>query len=290
MLKTNADRLVKISVAGQVDSPRLPGLPAAPHFIGRDGKPRLVPYIGSIVPNVRVGDRALGWVAENIEPGVALRAKDAGAHMALKIYACVGNKAAVMSGMAKGAVGTVTGKSGRFADHIIVDFPPDVLERMAIDDRVQIQAHGTGLQIQGMPGVMCKSLSPALLDAWGLSIEADCLCTPVAAVVPPELMGAGAGLTSEGGAVAIQTGDAETLAQYKLDRLRLGDLVALIDYDSTYGYGFKRGAVSVGVVSHGDSVRPGYGPGVTVLLTAPNGDIEPMLRDGVNVADLLKLR
>lgn len=290
MVKTNADRLIKISVMGTVDSPRMPGLPAAPHFIGRDGVPRLAPYIGGIVPNVHVGDPALGWVAENIEPGVAIRSKDAGAHMALKIYACVGNEAVVMSGMAKGAVGTVTGKTGRFADHVIIDFANDVLEKIAIDDKVQVKAQGVGLTIAGKPDIMCKSLSPRLLEAWGVSIEDDCLCVPVATTVPPELMGAGAGLGSEGGSISIQTGDAEMMARHKLNDLRLGDLVAMLDYDSSYGYGYKKGAVSIGVVVHGDSYRPGFGPGVTVLLTAPNGGIEPTLNPNANIAKLLGLR
>lgn len=290
MIKTNSDRLVKISVMGQVDAPRLPPLPAAPHFIGRDGVPRMLPAIGGIVPNVRVGDTALGWVAENIEPGVALRAKDAGAHMALKIYACIGNEAVVMSGMAKGAVGTVTGKSGRFADHIIIDFAPDVLERMAIDDRVLIKAHGVGLTFTDKPSIQCKSLSPRLVDAWGLTLEGDCVCAPVTAVVPPELLGAGSGLGSEGGSISIQTSDQAMLDRYQLSALRLGDLVALLDCDSSYGHGYRRGAISVGVVSHGDSYRPGYGPGVTVLLTAPQGGIEPSLTPTANIAHLLHLR
>ena len=290
MLKTNADKLVKLSVLGQVDTPRLPPLPAAPHYIGRDGVPRLLPSVGSIVPNVRVGDPALGWVAENIEPGVALRDRDAGAHMALKIYACVGNEAVVMSGMAKGAVGTVTGKSGRFAGHVIGHFAPDVLERIAIEDKVQVRGFGVGLEVEGFPGVTCKSLSPRLLERGGCTVEGGRVCVPVGAIVPPYLMGAWSVLGRGGSSISIQTGDAETLRKLGLDRLRLGDLVALADCDATYGHGYKQGAVSIGVVSHGDSVRPGYGPGVTVLMTTPNGEIEPCLRDDVNISTLLGLR
>ena len=115
------------------------------------------------------------------------------------------------------------------------------------------------------------------------------LTVPVAAVVPPELMGAGAGLTSEGGAICIQSMDANALARHGLDKLRLGDIVAVTDYDSSYGHGYKKGGVSLGVVSATDSIRAGYGPGVTLLMTAPGGEIDPMVVDGMNLAGLLEI-
>ena len=115
------------------------------------------------------------------------------------------------------------------------------------------------------------------------------LTVPVAAVVPPELMGAGAGLTSEGGAICIQSMDANALARHGLDKLRLGDIVAVTDYDSSYGHGYKKGGVSLGVVSSTDSIRAGYGPGVTLLMTAPGGEIDPMVVEGMNLAGLLEI-
>ena len=154
MIKTNKDKLVRISVMGQVDAPRFPPVPWNPHFITREGKPSLLPLNGGIVYNVRSGDPAMGWAAELIEPGVSIRAKDGAAHRALKVYASVGNEAVVMAGRSKGAKGTVTGKSGRFMDHVIIDFPPEALDDLAVgpDDRVPVglvvdQQHRAGLKV-----------------------------------------------------------------------------------------------------------------------------------------------
>jgi hypothetical protein len=253
VIATNEDRLITMSVMGVVVSPGYPGIPAIPHQIDRDGKPRLLPMLGGIVYNVKLGDSVYGWAGDMIEPGVAIKAPDAPANEALNVFACVGNEAVIMSGNAKGAKGVVTGKSGRFAEHVIIHFAPEVL------DRLRPEENGGKLTV------------------------------PVAAVVPPELMGAGAGLTSEGGAICIQSMDARALARNGLDTLRLGDIVAITDYDSSYGHGYKKGGVSLGVVSSTDSIRAGYGPGVTLLMTAPGGEIDPMVVDGMNLAGLLEI-
>ncbi|MDR7417739.1 MAG: DUF4438 domain-containing protein [Armatimonadota bacterium] len=290
MVATNEDRLIAISVAGDIVAPRLPALPAMPHVIGRDGRPVIVPVLGSIVYNVRVGDPALGWTAENVHPGVSIKHREEGAHVALHTLACVGNDAVVISGDAKGATGTVTGKSGRWSEHVIVDFAEAVLERLAIGDRILVRAHGVGLQFPGAPTVATKNLSPRLAAAWGLEARDGALHAPVVGIVPPELMGAGSGLSSDGGVLDIQSGDRALLAASGLAGLRLGDLVAFQDCDATINSGYQAGAVSVGVVSQGDSYRAGYGPGVTILLAARDGAIRPVVRPGVNLVSLLGLR
>ena len=63
----------------------------------------------------------------------------------------------------------------------------------------------------------------------------------------------------------------------------------MTDYDSSYGHGYKKGSVSLGVVSSTDSIRAGYGPGVTLLMTAPGGEIDPMVVEGMNLAGLLEI-
>lgn len=290
MTATNEDRLIAISVAGDIVAPRMPTLPAMPHVIGRDGRPVIVPALGSIVYNVRVGDPALGWTAENVHPGVSIKNREEGAHVALHTLACVGNQAVVMSGEAKGASGTVTGKSGRWSEHVIAHFGEAVIDRLVIGDRILIRAHGVGLGFVEAPGVATKNLSPRLAAAWGLEARDGVLYAPVVGVVPPELMGAGSGLSSDGGVLDIQTGDQELLATSGLAGLRLGDMVAFQDCDATINSGYHAGAVTVGVVSQGDSYRAGYGPGVTILLTARDGTIRPIVRAGVNIASLLALR
>lgn len=289
MVATNVDRVIKMSVMGQVISPSYPGIPAVPHQIDRDGKPRLLPTYGGIVYNVRLGDSVYGWAGDLIEPGVAIKASDAAANQALNVFACVGNEAVVMSGDARGAAGTVTGKSGRFAEHVIIHFEHEVLEQLAFGDRIVVRAHGIGLEVDGFSGVHLKSLSPAVFDALRIEEDGGKLSVPVSAFVPPELLGAGSGLTSESGAICIQTADQAAVERAGLDSLRLGDLVALQDYDSAWGHGYRKGSVGIGVVSSTDSIRAGYGPGITLLMTSPAGEIAPMLVEGTNLASLLQL-
>ena len=71
----------------------MPGLPASPYFVSADGEPMLVPTFGGIVYNVTLGDRALGWAGELIQPGVSIKA-GGNANTALGVFACLGNKAA----------------------------------------------------------------------------------------------------------------------------------------------------------------------------------------------------
>jgi hypothetical protein len=289
MVATNQDRLITMSVMGVVISPSYPSIPAIPHQIDRDGRPRLLPHQGGIVYNVRLGDSVYGWVGDNIEPGVAIKASDAGANAALNVFACVGNDAVVMSGNAKGARGTVTGKSGRFAEHVIIHFEPAVLDDLAFGDKIVVRACGVGMSIDGFPGVGVKSMSPQVFESLRIEENGGKLTVPVSAIVPPELMGAGAGLTSESGAICIQSMDQGALDRYGLDTLRLGDIVALADLDSSWGHGYKKGSVGIGVVSSTDSIKAGYGPGVTLMMTAPGGEIDPMVVEGVNLASLLNV-
>ena len=290
MITTNAENLIVMSVMGVVTSPGYPGIPAIPHQIDTEGRPRLLPHLGGIVYNVKVGDPVFGWAGDNIEPGASIKAPDAAANAALNTFACVGNEAVVMSGGAKGTKGVVTGKSGRFAERVICSFERSALEEMAFGDKIVVRSHGIGMTLNDYPGIRLKSLSPRLLDSMRLEPNGDKLTVPVTAIVPAELMGAGAGLDSEGGAICIQSMDKAALARHGLDGLRLGDIVALADYDSSFGHGYKRGSVGVGVVSSTDSIKAGYGPGVTVVMTAPGGEIDPMVTGTVNMVDLLGMQ
>jgi len=98
-----------------------------------------------------------------------------------------------------------------------------------------------------------------------------------------------AGLDSHGGCLQIQTGAPGVIEAYGLHDLRLGDVVAVQDYESSYAPGFLRGAMSIGVVCHGSSVRAGFGPGMTLIMTSKTGVIEPVVTEGANIATLLGL-
>ncbi len=287
-VKSNADRLISVSVMGNIASPTFPGLPAMPYYLTADGQPFLLPSYGGIVYNVSVGDSAYGWLADCVHPGVSINVKDDMGNRGLNILACVGNTAVVMSGSAQGARGIVTGKSGRFSEQVIIHFDPKDREKMAIGDKIIVRSKGVGLELPDHPDVKIKSCAPELLDALEATTRDDGkLGVPVVGVVPAHLLGAGAGLTSEGGSIHIQTADKDALKESGLDNLRLGDVVALADYDSSWGHGYLRSAVGIGVVGQGDSPRAGYGPGITLIMTSQTGGIAPMVTPGVNLREVL---
>src|SRR5438067_382199 len=286
----NREQLIGVSVQGNIVSPEYPALPATPYVIGADGRPQLLPSQGGIVYNVHVGDSAFGWLADLVQPGVSIRAPAEPANQALNVLACLGNEAIVVSGQATGARGTVIGKSGRFAEHVIVHFAPETLEQLAIADNVLVRAFGRSLALTDYTDVQLKSISPQLLDA--LEVEPagpGVIAVPVAAEVPAFLVGAGSGLMHESGCIQIQTDDKDRLAEHGLDALRLGDVIAVRDYDSRWGNGYLKDAVCVGVVVHGDSPRAGYGPGLTVIMASANNRIRPVVRSERNIAGLLGL-
>ena len=62
----------------------------------------------------------------------------------------------------------MTGTHGGI-EHVLVDFEPDVLDKMAISDKIQVRACGQGLEIDDFPGVRCMNLDPGLLDKMGVA-------------------------------------------------------------------------------------------------------------------------
>ena len=289
-VSTNRSKLVSLSVMGHIASPTFPGLPAEPYRLAADGTPFLLPTYGSIVYNVSVGDSAYGWLADCIHPSVSISLADDRSNRGLNILSCVGNAAVVMSGEAKGKTGTVTGKTGRFSEQVIVHFAKEAREKMAIGDKIVVRAAGVGMELAEHPKIRIKSCSPELLEALKAETIADGkLKVPVVGIVPAHLLGAGAGLTSEGGSLHIQTADEKALRESGLDALKLGDVVALENYDSRYQHGYLRNAVGIGVVGQGDSPRAGYGPGLTLLMTSTDRGIVPVIEPGINLKTLLDL-
>jgi len=76
----------------------------------------------------------------------------------------------------------------------------------------------------------------------------------------------------------------ETVMEYGLENLRIGDLVAIRDSDISYGRIYRKGSMTVGIVNHSDCVIAGHGPGVTTLFTSKNGMIRPVVQKDANVA------
>lgn len=280
MLPINRDRLVMLSVQGEVSHP---DVWSRSYDVGFDGRPRLLPGTGGIAYNVRVGDPAFGWAGDHVEPGVSVKAKEKEANLGLNTFACIGNRAVVVSGDAKGQEGVVTGKHGGI-EHVLVAFPPDVLDKLTVGDKVLIRAYGQGMEIAGFPGVAVMNASPDLLEGMGVAVRGDKLVVPVVAEVPAALMGSGIGtLTSARGDYDITTQDRALIQETGLDGLRLGDLVAIKDRASHWGRQYRRGAVEIGVVIHTDSFVAGHGPGVTTILSCLEGEITPVLDPEANI-------
>lgn len=291
-VKTNVDKLVKISVIGEIASP----VTRSAYRITHDGKPVVLPGVGGITYNVRVGDPAIGWQADHVEPGVSIENKENDARFkqmantSLNVLSCVGNEASVVKGEAKGEKGTVVGKHGGI-EHVMVDFSEEVMEKLVIGDKMQVKAYGVGLELPEFPEVKVMNTDPGFLKKMKLQDKDGKLGIPVTHRVPAKIMGSGLGASETySGDYDIQLFDEGTTAEYGLDSLRFGDLVAIIDADSSYGRIYKEGAVTVGIIVHSDCVISGHGPGVTTLFTSTSGKIEPVIDADANIASILGLR
>jgi hypothetical protein len=286
-IRTNRDKLVRLSVIGEVSQPRIRS--NTPYRISIHGEPRVLPATGGVTYNVRVGHRVRDIVGDHVEPAVSMRNGDETANGGLNVFACVGNQASVTSGDARGATGTVTGKHGGI-EHVMVDFPNETLEKMKPGDRLLVKSFGVGLELSDFPDIKCMNLDPAFLDAWITETRDGRLVAPVTHTVPAGVMGSGLGRDNAfRGDYDITLFDDETVSTYNLDTLRIGDLVAILDADATYGRYYHKGSVTIGIIAHGDSIIAGHGPGVTCLLTSRSGAIEPVIDSGANIGQILEL-
>ncbi|MCK5036599.1 MAG: DUF4438 domain-containing protein [Candidatus Sabulitectum sp.] len=290
MLKTNEKRLVQFSLECK------PGHPFAGNRLNVDhlGKPFQLPGIGGITLNIQAGDSVYGWVGDHIEPGVSCKwgdKRNENPNQSFQILACAGNEAVVTSGKAKGARGVVLGHHGG-SEHLIIDFDKKTKEKLSYEDTIRLVAVGMGLEITTHPEIRIVNLAPSLLKKMGIRAERKTgkLIVPVAAKIPSECMGSGIGATNTSiGDYDIMTSDWKTVIENKMDKMRFGDFVALMDQDNRFGRAHRKGAVTIGIVIHSDCRNSGHGPGVTTLLSCGNGEIEPVIDPAANIADVLKI-
>ena len=109
----------------------------------------------------------------------------------MAILACIGNEAEVISGEARGAKGYYIGRHAGSDDKVW--FPKDAVEKLALNDRVQVKAKGVGLKIEGFEDVKVNKLSPELFEKLGLTVEGGEIVVPVVMEVPGHIMGSGMG-------------------------------------------------------------------------------------------------
>lgn len=292
--RTNRTEIATIAVLGRVAPPLTKG---SSYRIGQDGGLRVLPGSGGITLSHRVGDRCVGLAADHLEPAVSVRSTDKvggtvrdAANRALNVLSCVGNVATVVSGPAAGAKGLVTGKHGGVAN-VLIDFPLAAMRRMRIGDMIQVAACGQGLRLPDFPEIAVMNAAPDLLGRAGIRVFDRRLSVPATHVVPAALMGSGLGKSSAArGDYDIQLFDTEVVRRFRLDTLRFGDIVAIVDADGRFGRSFSQGHVTVGVVVHSDSTVAGHGPGVTTLLSGPGARIALRFERGANLARVYGLR
>lgn len=283
-LRTNAAQLVEMAVCGNISQPslRYPG-----YTLDQNGVGAVLPGMSGVVYNARVGDPAFGWAGDHVEPGTSIANPDPAGDFALHYLTCIGNKAVVTSGLAKGAEGIVTGEHAR----ILVDFAPEISELLCVGDTVQIIACGRGLILTDYPQIELKKVSPTLLERIPIEIiDERRIRVPVTMELPPRIMGSGAELNSEYVDQDLMSGDRALMAELGIDQMRLGDLVVIPDADHRYGRGYRKGAVTIALCIHGDSVMTGHGPGILTLMTCPEPCIEWVIDPRANIAHYLNIR
>jgi len=283
MLKTNKENLPIISVQGEVSSPisRAGGARINPA-----GYPEYFPGTGGITYNLKIGDNCVSCVGDHLEPCVSSKNKDADKNGAYMLYSCIGNEAVIVSGDAKGAKGFVTGKHGGI-DHVMIHFDDETLEKLVIEDKILVKACGQGMKLADHPEVFLRSMSPTLLDKMNIEEKDGKLRVGVAKLVPAAIMGSGLGSTpTASGDYDITLHDKEMTEKYGLNDLKFGDIVAIMDADNRFGRNYMTGAVTIGVISHSDCCVPGHGPGVTALMSALDGKIEPFVAAKANLKDM----
>ncbi len=282
-LRWNFDDLVEMAVTGDVSQPAL----RRGGYVHRpDGVGEVLPGMAGIVYNARVGDRAFGWAGDHVEPGVSIANPDERSDYALHYLTCIGNEAEVVTGLARGARGVVTGEHAR----LLVDFPPHVLEELTVGDTIQIRTRGRGLRLESHPGIEFKKTSPALARALRLRGEGGRVSCPVAMELPARVMGSGAELNAEFVDQDLMSGDRALMAELGIDRMRLGDFVGIRNVDHRFGRSYRDGWVAVCLCIHGDSVMTGHGPGILTLITGPEELLDFHVDPEANLAHALGIR
>lgn len=282
-LRWNFDDLVEMAVTGRISQPavRRGGYVHHP-----DGVGKMLPGMYGIMYTARVGDPAFGWAADHVEPGASIANPDTREDFALHYLTCIGNEAEVVTGLAKGARGIVTGEHAR----ILVDFPPEALEEMTVGDTIQIRTRGRGLALEGHPAIEFKKTSPELARALGLRVDDGRVVCPVAMALPARIMGSGAELNAEFVDQDLMSGDRALMAELGIDAMRLGDLIGIRDVDHRFGRSFREGWVAICLCIHGDSVMTGHGPGILTLVTGPAELLDFEIDPDANIAHSLGIR
>jgi hypothetical protein len=289
MVESNRDKLLEIGVIGEITHPAID----ARYINNWEGKPSVGLGQGGIVYNIKPGDSCFGWAwGEKVEPGVSVDGVgEESAKGSFRNFSCIGNKAKVVKGETKGKEGIVVGKVGGLPNrnhHVVVYFSEDILEELAIGDKIQVRSIGVGLKFTDYPDIRVVGVSPQLLDTMGLKDVNGKLGVPVTTIVPADFVGMGSGGSPvESSCWNVMTQSPEAIVHLK--DVKLGDIVALKDILSAWGRGYFENAYTIGVVSTGSSGKLGQGIGVTTLMTCKKENIIPIIDSEANISKYFKI-
>jgi hypothetical protein len=167
---------------------------------------------------------------------------------------------------------------------VLVQFREADLRKMAIDDNILVEARGLGFALPDYGDISVYSIDPAVFLSLPIEEKDGKLHIPVAGVIPSHLIGSGVGdLNTRGHDCDLMAAEWDEIAALKLDRLKFGDIVYIQDFDSTFGRQYKKGAFSIGVILHGDSILSGHGPGITTFLSSKRTIAQPILDGDANI-------
>ncbi|MFC2155279.1 DUF4438 domain-containing protein [Acidobacteriota bacterium] len=282
---TNKDKLLTIAVQGQI----APAQPSNSYITTWDGKPKMAIGIGGINYNLKIGDKVFGWAnGDRATMGVSTTGGESSrSRGSWQNYTSIGNEVKVLSGEAKGQKGIIIGK---FRSYVLAHFEEEVLEKLAIDDKLHVKAKGVGLEIMGFKDVFAHGIAPRILEKI-LRLSGDGkLAVPVVCVIPAEIVGQDAGGSGLSGNWHIQTCYPPDIKKFALDQLRFGDLVFLKDIQTDYGKGYYRGGATIGVVCSGPSDISGLGVGVTPILSSRFGKLTAKIDSSANIGKYLGLK
>ena len=285
VISTNKDKLLTIAVQGQI----APAEPSRSYATTWDGKPKMAIGIGGINYNLKIGDKIFGWASgDRATVGVATigtgESRGRGAWLTLT---SIGNEVKVLEGEAKGDKGVIVGK---FGSYVLVHFEDSVLEKLEINNTLQVKAKGVGLEIKGFKDVFVHGVTPEVLEKIVIQKGSGKLEVPVVKEIPAEIVGSGAGGGSLSGNWHIQTCYPPDIKKYGLDELRFGDLVLLKDTQTDYGRGYFKGGATVGVVCAGPSDISGLGIGVTPILSTRSNKLTARIDPTANIGKYLGLK
>jgi hypothetical protein len=277
MLATNEARLVRTRLRAQIQQA------GAKQSVAPDGKARLLPGQGGVVPGIGLGSPARGTAGDHVEPGVSLGHPEPAAYHAIRLFSCVGNPVTMLDGPAAGAKGLVFGKHGP----VLAMFSPADTAKMAPGEWAVIEAQGVGLACEMAPDLNCHSCSPQLLTKLAAVTAEGRLKMDVAAILPSIAAAAGIGMPASMFNMDLNSASPPVAALAR--DLRFGDIVAVRDQDHRYGRRHRLGWTMIGVISHGETVGGGHGFGLMTLLTAPSDRFELTQNSTANLARLLPL-